>query len=276
MARESSYALIQVGETSEADLEDVANGSATYDGGSLSTRVGTTKYAKLLALVVLLVGAVGIYSIANSPPDTVRAQPNDKGYDEASNNRFYEVAEDTDTTASPDLGTVVGQLLMQVSKPDEFANDAAALQAVKETIAEIAGVPVSAVRDVKMVPVSGGNGEVRADFTVDVSADQANQVSDRISNSTPEADSAILSNRIKAAGLSATYPETKVVEVTASVATTTQTPVNPCVTTVNPCVTTLAPTTAPVNPCATTLAPANPCATTQASTVFGKLSKLFR
>merc|ERR1740122_432976 len=116
------------------------------------------------------------------------------------------------------------------------------------------GVPVSAVKDVKMFPVLGASGEVQADFKIDALGDTANDVVDQISSSTPEANSQILSAAIAAAGLSAEYPETKVLMISA---------------TANPCDT----TTAPVNPCATTLAPENPCGTTQAP---GMLARLFR
>merc|ERR1712032_1190617 len=158
----------------------------------------------------------------------------------------YEVSEDTaDSTAPPGV-TVVGQLRMQVSDPAKFAKDPAAMQAVKESIAKIAGVPVSAVKGVKMFPVSGASGMVQADFK-------------------------ILAGEIAAAGLSAKYPETKVVMISASM--------NPCDTTPgpeNPCDTTSAtasPTAGPENPCATTSAPENPCGTTQAT---GVLAKIFR
>merc|ERR550525_1426741 len=137
--------------------------------------------------------------------------------------------------------------------------------------------------------VADSNGQVRADFKIDVPADTTESVAARISSSTPEADSKILSDEIAAAGLSATYPETKVVTATAEVPTP-----NPCVTTPgpnpgpNPCITTPGPVTTsppgttpvpvnpcdttpgsgttpgPVNPCGTTVAPANPCDTTQA------------
>merc|ERR1740121_1711172 len=105
-------------------------------------------------MFVLLVGAVGIYSVARSTSDIAPAQPSDNGYDEAGDNRFYEVAQD-DSTPAPDT-TVSGQLLMQVSNPAQFANDPSALNAVKESIAKIAGVPVTAVTDVTMVADSNG------------------------------------------------------------------------------------------------------------------------
>merc|ERR1719174_2223493 len=194
-------------------------------------------------MLVLLVGAVGIYSMASSTAEVTKAQPSNQ----ASEAQFYEVSEDTaDSTAPPGV-TVVGQLRMQVSDPAKFAKDPAAMQAVKESIDKIAGVPVSAVRDVKMFPVSGASGMVQADFKIDVPSDNASQVVERISSSTPEADSKILSDEIAAAGLSGKYPETKVVEANA---------------TTNPC-TTPNPSTTP-NPCATTPAPANPCGTTSA------------
>merc|ERR1712032_981643 len=97
------------------------------------------------------------------------AQPSNQ----ASEAQFYEVSEDTaDSTAPPGV-TVVGQLRMQVSDPAKFAKDPAAMQAVKESIAKIAGVPVSAVKGVKMFPVSGASGMVQADFKIDVPADNA-------------------------------------------------------------------------------------------------------
>merc|ERR1719413_175993 len=78
-------------------------------------------------MLVLLVGAVGIYSMASSTAEVTKAQPS------------YEVSEDTaDSTAPPGV-TVVGQLRMQVSDPAKFAKDPAAMQAVKESIAKIAG-----------------------------------------------------------------------------------------------------------------------------------------
>jgi len=290
MAREAKYGLLQA----DTDIESVAGGLAAHDGGAVMTRGGATKYVKLLAMFVLLVGAVGIYSVASSTSEIAPAQPSDNGYDEAGDNRFYEVAQD-DSTPAPDT-TVSGQLLMQVSNPAQFANDPSALNAVKESIAKIAGVPVTAVTDVTMVADS--NGQVRADFKIDVPADTADSVAAAISSSTPEADSKILSDEIAAAGLSATYPETTVVTATAEVPTP-----NPCVTTAgpnpgpNPCVTTPGPVTipppvttampvnpcdttpgsvttpGPVNPCGTTVAPANPCDTTQAP---GMLARIFR
>merc|ERR1719174_802923 len=206
-------------------------------------------------MLVLLVGAVGIYSMASSTAEVTKAQPSNQ----ASEAQFYEVSEDTaDSTAPPGV-TVVGQLRMQVSDPAKFAKDPAAMQAVKESIAKIAGVPVSAVRDVKMFPVSGASGMVQADFKIDLPADNADQVVQRISSSTPEANSKILAGEIAAAGLSATYPVTKVVTIGATV--------NPCDTTPGPAST----TPGPVNPCVTTAAPANPCATTQAAGVFAKI-----
>jgi len=263
MAREVSYGLLSVSETSDTDLEDVGSGSAEHDGQAVKTRGGATKYVKMFAMLVLLVGAVGIYSVASSPPKVMK----EKTSDEAGDNRFYEVGEDTtappDSTAPPGV-PVAGQMRMQVSDPAQFANDPGALQAVKESIAKIAGVPVSAVKDVKMFPVLGASGVVQADFKIDAPGDTANDVVDQISSSTPEANSQILSAAIAAAGLSAKYPETKVLMISATA--------NPCDTTTspeNPCATTLAP----VNPCVTTLAPENPCGTTQAP---GMLARLFR
>merc|ERR1719476_519871 len=206
-------------------------------------------------MMVLLVGAVGIYSMTSSTPGVTKAQPSDR----ASEALLYEVSEDAaDSTAPPGV-TVVGQLRMQVSDPAQFAKDPAAMQAVKESIAKIAGVPVSAVRDVKMFPVSGASGMVQADFKIDVTADKADQVVERVSSSTPEADSKILAGEIAAAGLSAKYPVTKVVTIGATL--------NPCDTTPLPAST----TPGPVNPCVTTSAPANPCGTTQAAGVFAKI-----
>merc|ERR1719499_232272 len=120
--------------------------------------------------------------------------------------------------------------------------------------------------------VVDSNGQVRADFKIDVPADTADSVAARISNSTPEADSKILSDEIAAAGLSATYPETKVLTATADAPTP-----NPCATTPgpnpgpNPCVTTPGPVTTP--PSVTTPMPVNPCDTTQAP---GILARMFR
>merc|ERR1719240_410687 len=100
------------------------------------------------------------------------------------------------------------------------------------------------------------NGEVQASFTITVPAGQADDVADTISNSTPESDSAILSEKLDDAGLSATYPDSK---VTAAEAAPTPGPTpapttDPCVTTpANPCVRTSAPAPGPtpVNPCGT-------------------------
>merc|ERR1719237_1368903 len=208
-------------------------------------------------MMVLLVGGVGIYSMTSSTPGVTKAQPSDQ----ASDALLYEVSEDAADSTAPPVVTVVGQLRMQVSDSAQFAKDPAAMQAVKESIAKIAGVPVSAVRDVKMFPVSGASGMVQADFKIDVPADNADQVVERISSSTPEADSKILAIEIAAAGLSAKYPEAKVVMISAST--------NPCDTTPA----TASPTLGPENPCATTSAPENPCGTTQAT---GVLAKIFR
>merc|ERR1740129_818675 len=76
-------------------------------------------------MLVLLAVAAGIYSVTSSPPKVTQAQPSDN---EAVVNQFYEVAQDTDSTAPPGV-TVVGQLRMQVSDPSQFANDPAAGQA---------------------------------------------------------------------------------------------------------------------------------------------------
>merc|ERR1712222_262278 len=92
--------------------------------------------------------------------------------------------------------------------------------------------------------VSGASGMVQADFKIDVPADNADQVVERISSSTPEADSKILAGEIAAAGLSAKYPETKVVMISAS-----------------------------TNPCDTTPGPENPCDAIP-STCFSKLAKI--
>jgi len=255
MARESKYVLLQVGETPLTDLEDVGRGSEPHEEAAVLARGGAGKYVKMFAMLVLLVGAVGIYSMASSTAEVTKAQPSNQ----ASEAQFYEVSEDTaDSTAPPGV-TVVGQLRMQVSDPAKFAKDPAAMQAVKESIAKIAGVPVSAVKDVKMFPVSGASGMVQADFKIDVPADNADQVVERISSSTPEADSKILAGEIAAAGLSAKYPVTKVVTIGATL--------NPCDTTPLPAST----TPGPVNPCVTTSAPANPCGTTQAAGVFAKI-----
>jgi len=263
MAREAKYGLIQLSESLNTDLEDVCSGSSAHERRAVTTHGRTTKHVKIFALLVLLVGAVWIYSMTSSTPEVSQATASN----EAGEDRFYEVGEDTtappDSTAPPGV-TVVGQMRMQVSDPDQFASDPAALQAVKKSIAKIAGVPVSAVKDVKMFPVSGASGMVQADFKIDVPGDNADKVVERISSSTPEANSNILSAEIAAAGLSAKYPETKVVMInaTANPCDTTPAPQNPCDT-----------TSAPANPCATTLAPQNPCGTTQAP---GMLARLFR
>jgi len=267
MARESKYVLLQVGENPLTDLEDVGRGSEPHEEAAVLARGGAGKYVKMFAMLVLLVGAVGIYSMASSTAEVTKAQPSNQ----ASEAQFYEVSEDTaDSTAPPGV-TVVGQLRMQVSDPATFAKDPAAMQAVKESIAKIAGVPVSAVKEVKMFPVSGASGMVQADFKIDVPADNADQIVERISSSTPEADSKILAGEIAAAGLSAKYPETKVVMISASMnpCDTTPGPENPCDTTSAPA----SPTPGPENPCATTSAPENPCGTTQAT---GVLAKIFR
>merc|ERR1712060_583244 len=106
----------------------------------------------------------------------------------------------------------------------------------------------------------------QAVYTIDAPDGNTDAIAEKINNSTPEADSAILSEKIAASGISATYPETKVVTIDATPGPTP-----------NPCDTTLAPgpspaPTPPPNPCDTTLAP-NPCDTTQAP---GMLARLFR
>jgi len=298
MVQQNKYTLLQTNGTADIDPEDVSSGFASYDEEAASSRVGVTKYAKALSVLLLLGMAVGIYSVANSPAGVVGAQPSGNEYEEAHNNLFYEVGEDVDSTPPPQSGTVVGQLGLSVSSPDAFANDPGAYQAVKETIGEIAGVPPSAVTDVELVSV---NGIVQANFKITPPAGRtAAEVAAQVSNSSPESDSAILSEKIADAGLSATYPDAKVTAVQAAVegATTpapvTTTPVNPCATTpaptpapvttvpVNPCTTTPAPTpapvtTVPVNPCITTSAPTpaptpvSPCDTTPAPTIFGRI-----
>jgi len=288
MVREDAYALLQVSETADSGPEDVESAFASNDGAARTTRAGVTKYTKALAVLLLVGVGIGIYSVANSHPGAT-GQVDEKEYEEDHSNAFYEVSEDVDTTAPAQSSTVEGQLGLSVGNPDAFANDPQALLAVKESIAEIAGVPVSAVQDVNLVTV---NGAVQANFKIDVPAGQGDQVADQISSSDPNADSAILSQKIADAGLSATYPDAKVTEAEATpvTATTTQapvtpsttTPLSPCVTTstnpgtpapANPCATTLVPNG---NPCGTTAAPVNPCATTPAPTGFGRLSQVFR
>merc|ERR1712048_744408 len=138
-----------------------------------------------------------------------------------------------------------------------MGNDPEALQAVKESIARIADVPVSAVTDVQMLSMSGDNGNVKVLYTIDAPDGNTDAVAQRINSSTPEADSQILSEQIAAAGLSATYPDTKVNSVNATPGPTP----NPCDTTTASGPTpgpTWRPTPAP-NPCDTT---PNPCDTT--------------
>jgi len=222
MVRESNYALLQVGETVDRDPENVDIGSTSNDEHTGSTRGGVTKFAKPLAVLLLLGMAVGIYSVANSPSGVAGVQPSDKEYGEANENLFYEVAEDLGgSTPPPESATVTGVLSIEVANPDQFASDQAALEAVTKTVAEIAGVPVSAIEDVKMVNVDG---IVKADFTINVPADQADQVADKIKNSTPESDSAILSEKLDDAGISATYPDAKVTNAEAEVPTPAPTP----------------------------------------------------
>merc|ERR1719401_3413451 len=199
--------------------------------------------------------AAGIYSVTKAPSRVAGAQPSNKNYDEAHENLFYEEAEDS--TPSPGSSTVSGMLSIQSSDPGQFANDPAALQSVTETIAAIAGVPASTVGDVSMTTV---NGEVQASFTITVPAGQADDVAAQISSSTPESDSAILSEKLDDAGLSATYPNSKVTaaEAAPGPGPTPAPTTDPCVTTPGP---KPGPTPAPTNdPCDTT--PANPCDTT--------------
>merc|ERR1740129_2414030 len=107
----------------------------------------------------------------------------------------------------PTLASVTGKLSLEVLNPDKFAADQKALEAVTKCVAAIAGVLASAVRDVRMTTV---NGEVEVSYTIRVPEGEANQVADRISNSTPESDTAILSEKLDDAGISATYPDSKV------------------------------------------------------------------
>merc|ERR1740129_2739695 len=110
-------------------------------------------------------------------------------------------------TPAPTLASVTGKLSLEVLNPDKFAADQKALEAVTKCVAAIAGVLASAVRDVRMTTV---NGEVEVSYTIRVPEGEANQVADQISNSTPESDSAILSEMLDDAGISATYPDSKV------------------------------------------------------------------
>jgi len=246
------YGLLQVSESLNTDVEGNDFGSASHGGQAVTARGGARKYVKIFAMSVLLVGAVGIYFIGRSPSEVTQAQTSS----EANADRFYEVEEDTPDSTPPPSGTVAGQLSMQVSNPDQFLTDPVALQATKESIAAIAGVPVTAVTDVKMLSMSGGSSNVQAVYTINAPDGNTNAVAEKINSSTPEADSQILTQKIADAGLSATYPDTS---VQTAAATPGPTP--------NPCDTTLAP-----NPCDTTLAP-NPCDTTQAP---GMLARLFR
>merc|ERR1719221_800908 len=131
---------------------------------------------------------------------------------------------------------------MQVSNPDQFLTDPAALQAVKATIAEIAGVPVSTVTDVQMLSTSGASGNIQVVYTIDAPDGNANEIAQKINSSDLATDSKILSEQIAAAGISATYPETTVVSIDAKPGPTpAPTPApNPCDTTANPCGTTMA------------------------------------
>jgi len=94
MAREAKYGLIEVEGT---DLEEVGDGSDVHGGGAVHMREGVMKHAKALAMVVLLVVAIGIYSVSNSNLGVIRTQPSD----ESGNDRFYEVAQDSSTTPAP-------------------------------------------------------------------------------------------------------------------------------------------------------------------------------
>jgi len=255
MVQQERYALLEISENADSDPEIPGVGSDSDAEDAGRTHGGVAKFAKPLAVLLLLGMAAGIYSVTKSPSGVAGAQPSSQNYDEAHENLLYEEGEDS--TPSPGSSTVSGMLSIQSSDPGQFANDPAAQQAVTETIAAIAGVPVSTVKDVSMTTV---NGEVQASFTITVPAGQADDVAAQISSSTPESDSAILSEKLDDAGLSATYPNSK---VTAAEAAPTPGPTpapttDPCVTTTgNPCVTTSAPAPGPtpVNPCGTTPAP---------------------
>merc|ERR1712224_176605 len=110
--------------------------------------------------------------------------------------------------------------------------------------------------------MSGDNGNVKVVYTIDAPDGKTDEVAQRINSSTPEADSQILSEQIAAAGLSATYPDTK---VNSANATPGPTP-NPCdITTApgpTPCDTTMAPGPTPAPTPGPTPAPVNPCGTT--------------
>merc|ERR1719476_203895 len=130
MVRKNNYQLIRVRETVEVDPEGAYIGDTFNDDDAGSTRGPVTKFAKPLAVLLLLGISVGIYSVVNSPSGVAGAKPSDKEYDEAHENLFYQVAEDSGSTAPPAPSTVTGQLTMEVTNPDQFANDPAALQAV--------------------------------------------------------------------------------------------------------------------------------------------------
>jgi len=78
-------------ETLDTDHEDAGSGSEEHGGQAVKTRGGAMKHVNMLAMFVLLVGVVGIYSVASSPPEVMKEKMSYK----AGDNRFYEVGEDT-------------------------------------------------------------------------------------------------------------------------------------------------------------------------------------
>merc|ERR1719222_471775 len=91
--------LYRPGRTSDLLDTDLEGESDSNGASAVATHGVLRKYIKLLPAVMLLVGAICIYSVTGSPPEAMRTQQaNDKTGIEG----LYEVAGGEDSTASPD------------------------------------------------------------------------------------------------------------------------------------------------------------------------------
>jgi len=99
---DTMYTPVRTSEPLDTDLEDLGGESFANGARAVATRGVLMEYSRVLATVMLLVGAIVIYSVDDSPSEAmgVHGVHNDAGIE-----RLYEDAEYADTTASPDSTT---------------------------------------------------------------------------------------------------------------------------------------------------------------------------
>jgi len=92
MVRPFSYApLLEVAAASNPEHVYVESASAA----DVAARGGATRFAKPLAVLLLLGVAAGIYSVTKSPSGVAGSQPSDKSHDQSLEHTFYEVEQDS-------------------------------------------------------------------------------------------------------------------------------------------------------------------------------------